>query len=224
MDGALPAVGAAGAVSLRLTVAATVLALVTRPRMSRIPRSALMPAVAFGAVLGVMNLTFYLSLTRLPLGPAVTVEFMGPLLLAVARSRRPSDVAWAAVAGLGVIVVAWTRGGTAESLDPIGVLLALAAGAAVGDLHRAEQTGRSVTARPHGSLHRLGGRRRPRHPGRYRRSRIRPRVAARAGHGASPSDCCPLRCPGAWRCSLCSGRCTPCCARMGRVRRTASSR
>jgi inner membrane transporter RhtA len=89
MDGALPAVGAAGAVSLRLTVAATVLALVTRPRMSRNPRSALMPAVAFGAVLGVMNLTFYLSLTRLPLGPAVTVEFMGPLLLAVARSRRP---------------------------------------------------------------------------------------------------------------------------------------
>jgi inner membrane transporter RhtA len=143
--GLFPAVGAAGAVLLRLTVAATVLAVVTRPRLSRISRSALLPAVAFGGVIGVMNLTFYLSLTRLPLGPAVTFEFMGPLLLAVVRSRRPSDIAWAAVAGLGVVAVAWTRGGAAESLDPVGVLLALGAGALwAGYIVLSKRVGRSL--------------------------------------------------------------------------------
>jgi inner membrane transporter RhtA len=127
--GLFPAVGAAGAVLLRLTVAALVVLAVARPRVWRIPRSSLLPAIALGGALAGMNLTFYLSLTRLPLGPAVTIEFMGPLLLAVVRSRRASDVAWASVAGLGVVAVAWTRGGTAAALDPVGVLLSLAAGA-----------------------------------------------------------------------------------------------
>lgn len=127
--GLFPTVGAAGAVLLRLAVAAAVVLLVARPRVRRIPRSALWPALGLGGVLAGMNLTFYLSLTRLPLGPAVTLEFMGPLLLAVVRSRRASDVGWASVAGLGVVAVAWTGGEATASLDPLGVLLALAAGA-----------------------------------------------------------------------------------------------
>ena len=125
--GLFPAVGAAGAVLLRLTVAATVLAVVARPRLSRLDRSALLPALALGGVLGTMNLTFYASLTRLPLGPAVTIEFMGPLLLAVARSRRVTDVGWALLAGVGVVAVAWTRGGSGH-VDLIGAALALGAG------------------------------------------------------------------------------------------------
>lgn len=122
-----PLVGSAGAVLLRLTAAAVVLLVAVRPRVSRLDRSALLPALALGGVLGIMNLTFYASLTRLPLGPAVTIEFMGPLLLAVSRSRRVTDVGWALMAGLGVVAVAWTRGGGGP-VDLVGAALALAAG------------------------------------------------------------------------------------------------
>ena len=125
--GLFPVVGSAGAVLLRLTAAAVVLLQAARPVPGRLDRAALPAALALGGVLGVMNLTFYASLTRLPLGPAVTIEFMGPLLLAVVRSRRAADVAWALLAGLGVVAVAWTRGGGGP-VDLLGAALALAAG------------------------------------------------------------------------------------------------
>lgn len=125
--GLFPTAGAAGSVFLRLSVAAVVLLVVARPRPAQFSRRTLRYALTLGAVLAVMNLLFYLSLTRLPLGPAVTIEFMGPLLLAVVRSRRPRDVVWAAVAGAGVLGVAW-GGGSLAALDPVGVLLSIAAG------------------------------------------------------------------------------------------------
>ena len=122
-----PTVGAAGSVFLRLSVAAVVMVAVARPRRSQFNRRTLRYALTLGAVLALMNLLFYLSLTRLPLGPAVTIEFMGPLLLAVLRSRRTLDFVWAAVAGAGVLGVAWGASSLA-GLDTLGVLLSIAAG------------------------------------------------------------------------------------------------
>jgi inner membrane transporter RhtA len=77
-------------------------------------------------VLGTMNIVFYLSLSRIPLGVAVTVEFVGPLAVAVFGSRRAVDMAWVILAAAGIALIApWSGGGA----DLIGVLLALAAGA-----------------------------------------------------------------------------------------------
>jgi inner membrane transporter RhtA len=120
-----PAVGPAGAVFLRLAVGALILAAVARPRAA-VVRGHLGLALAFGAVLAGMNLSFYASLTRIPLGAAVTIEFLGPLVLAVLTSRRRRDVGWAILAGLGVAAVSWEGAG---GLDPVGVAFALLAGA-----------------------------------------------------------------------------------------------
>ncbi len=123
-----PVAGAAGTSSLRVGFSALVLIAIWRPwRRSLSARDAGWIAL-YGAALGVMNLLFYLSLTRLPIGPAVAVEFTGPLLLAIAGSRRRSDFAWIglAVLGLGLLLPLGGAGG----LDPIGIALALAAGVA----------------------------------------------------------------------------------------------
>jgi inner membrane transporter RhtA len=119
-----PTVGPAGAVLLRLGVGALILAAVARPTRA-VVRGQLRLALAFGAVLAAMNLSFYASLTRIPLGAAVTIEFLGPLVLAVVTSRRRTDIGWALLAGLGVAAVSWERGG---ALDAVGVGLALLAG------------------------------------------------------------------------------------------------
>ena len=123
-----PSVGAAGTASLRVGFSALVLLAVWRPwRRSLTLRDAGWIAL-YGAALGVMNLLFYLALTRLPIGPAVAIEFTGPLVLAIAGSRRKADLAWIglAVLGLGLLLPLGGVGG----LDPLGIALALAAGAA----------------------------------------------------------------------------------------------
>jgi inner membrane transporter RhtA len=80
----------------------------------------------YGLVLGVMNLVFYHSLARIPLGLAVTVEFIGPLGVAVFGSRRLIDVTWVVLAGAGIaLITPWTA---SSGVDPLGVALALAAG------------------------------------------------------------------------------------------------
>jgi inner membrane transporter RhtA len=81
--------------------------------------------VAFGLVLAMMNCLFYLSIARIPLGVAVTVEFLGPLGVAIAGSRRPLDLVWVALAALGVALLA--SGG--RRLDVVGLILAASAGA-----------------------------------------------------------------------------------------------
>jgi inner membrane transporter RhtA len=118
-------VGPAGAVLLRLAVGAVILAAVARPTAAVVRRN-LGLALAFGAVLAAMNLSFYASLARIPLGAAVTIEFLGPLVLAVVSPRRRADIAWALLAGFGVAAVSWEGTG---ALDAVGVALALAAGA-----------------------------------------------------------------------------------------------
>ena len=110
----------AGAAFLRLAFAAIVLWLIWRPRLT----GDLRLAAAFGASLGLMNWTFYESIDRIPLGVAVTIEFSGPLLVAVIGSRRPLDVVWVALAAVGIVLLVDPGGG---SVDPVGVGFALAA-------------------------------------------------------------------------------------------------
>jgi inner membrane transporter RhtA len=120
-----PAVGPAGAVFLRLVFSAIVVSALARPRIRSIPRRHLLLGVAFGVVLAAMNLCFYLSLNRIPLGVAVTVEFLGPLGVAVAGSRRLLDLVWVGLAAAGVAMLA----GSGGRLDVVGILLAAMAGA-----------------------------------------------------------------------------------------------
>ena len=127
-------VGPGGAVTLRLVLAAVVLAAVAlsrhrgaRVRYGRSPAgSDRAVAVAFGLVLAAMNLSFYEAIARIPLGVAVTIEFTGPLALALVASRRWADGLWAAAAGAGVALLA---SGTGHRLDLAGVGMALLAGA-----------------------------------------------------------------------------------------------
>jgi inner membrane transporter RhtA len=98
--------------------------------MSRQRRRDLGVAIAFGLVLGAMNLSFYEALDRIPLGVAVTVEFAGPLAVTIGASRRRADVLWAVLAGGGVFLLAGGRlVGSQHHLNLTGILLALLAGA-----------------------------------------------------------------------------------------------
>lgn len=117
------AVGGFGTVALRLFFAAAVLMLFWRPSL-RVDRRTWAVVLGYGVVLGAMNLCFYQSLARLPLGIAVTVEFLGPLTVALAGSRRWLDAFWALLATGGVVLL--MEGG--GELDLVGFLFALAAG------------------------------------------------------------------------------------------------
>jgi inner membrane transporter RhtA len=116
--------GAAGTVTLRLVMAALVLVVIWRPSV-RLDRRTLVTIVTYGAVLAAMNLCFYAALDRIPLGAAVTIEFLGPLAVAVAGSRRWIDGVWVLLAGAGVVLLTGVQGGLLWT----GVLFALAAGA-----------------------------------------------------------------------------------------------
>ena len=129
-------VGPAGAVTLRLGSAAVVLAVLVVPRRwqglrGRLSgrRQDISVAVGFGLVLGAMNFSFYEAIDRIPLGVAVTVEFVGPLAVTIAGSRRRSDVLWALLAGAGVFLLSGEGlFGSGNHLDLAGVGLALLAG------------------------------------------------------------------------------------------------
>ncbi len=116
-------IGSTGTVALRLLFAAIVLLVLWRPTL-RFERRTWAVVAAYGLVLGAMNLTFYLALSLAPLGIVVTIEFLGPLAVAVAGSRRPLDVVWVILAGAGVVLLA-DQGGETQLA---GILLALATG------------------------------------------------------------------------------------------------
>lgn len=116
-------VGSFGTVTLRLTFAAAVLMLWWRPS-PRMNRRAWTVVLGYGVILGSMNLCFYLALARIPLGIAVTTEFLGPLVVALAGSRRWLDAFWALLAACGVALLMEGRG----DLDVVGFLFALSAG------------------------------------------------------------------------------------------------
>ena len=135
-----PTVGPIGMVTLRLAFSAIILLAISRPRLRGHSRSDWATVAVFGLVLAGMNALFYLALERIPLGPTVTIEVLGPLVLSVVVSRRASAWLWAALAFAGVVLL--SQGGF-ESLDPIGV--AFAVGAAItwaGYILMSERTGR----------------------------------------------------------------------------------
>jgi inner membrane transporter RhtA len=119
-------VGPGGAVFLRMMFAATVLMLIWRPRLSGHGRRDVVLILLFGASLAGMNATFYAALDRIPLGIAVTFEFVGPLGVALFGSRRRLDLVWVALAAAGILLL--SDFGTTD-LDGLGVALALIAGA-----------------------------------------------------------------------------------------------
>jgi threonine/homoserine efflux transporter RhtA len=109
--------GPAGVTGLRLWWAAAIMAAFGGRALASTLRTVvaerawrdLAVAVAFGLVLGVMNFSIYQSFARIPLGVAVTIEFLGPLAVAVASSRRRLDVLWVVLAAAGVVLL--TQGG-----------------------------------------------------------------------------------------------------------------
>lgn len=117
--------GPGGTVFLRVFLSALVLLVAVRPRLGNRPGADYRLAALFGLSLGLMNFVFYSALDRIPLGVAVTLEFVGPLGVAIWGSRRVADVLIAAMAATGIVLLApW--GGL--RLDLLGVLLALTAG------------------------------------------------------------------------------------------------
>lgn len=121
----IPVVGSVVVVAVRQLVTALVVVPLSRPRLRGRSFRELWPAIALGLILAVMNLSFYEAVGRVGLGIAATIEFLGPLSIALATSRRILDVACALAAGGGVAVLAGGEGRP----DVVGILLALAAGA-----------------------------------------------------------------------------------------------
>jgi len=124
---------------LRLVTSAAVLLVVARPRLRGRSRRDWLVALAFGVALMVMNWAIYQSFARIPLGIAVTIEFLGPLVLAVIGSRRPRDLVWVVLAGVGVALLGFSP----ASLNWAGVAFALLAGLSwAGYILLSAQTGR----------------------------------------------------------------------------------
>jgi inner membrane transporter RhtA len=117
-------VGPVGAVLYRLLFAALILVLIWRPRPLEADQSGLRLAVAFGVALAAMNLCFYEALDRIPLGIAVTLEFVGPLSVALIETRRLLDLLWVACAAIGVVILSRPSG----SAEAAGIAFALGAG------------------------------------------------------------------------------------------------
>ena len=111
---------------LRLGFAAVLLLLARRQQLSGRIRGNLGLLLLFGIGIGLMNLAFYGAISRIPLGIAVAIEFVGPLGVAALTSRRPREFFWIILAAAGLLLLTPDIGG---SLDPVGVVLALVAGA-----------------------------------------------------------------------------------------------
>ncbi|MEU0492987.1 EamA family transporter [Nocardiopsis sp. NPDC006139] len=113
----------AAVVWLRLLTAAVLLGLVVRPAWKAYTRGDWLVVVGYGVALATMNFFIYQAFARIPLGIAVTIEYLGPLAIAVLGSRRRVDLLWAGLAGLGVAALGLESG----SLDPLGILFAVLA-------------------------------------------------------------------------------------------------
>lgn len=114
-----------GMVLLRLVTSSLILLALARPRVAGRTAADWRPVLALGLALGAMNWAFYESFARIPLGVAVSIEFVGPLAVAAAGSRRPRDLAWVGLAALGIALL----GAGPTHVDPLGLALALGAGA-----------------------------------------------------------------------------------------------
>lgn len=124
----LPLIGAVGSVALRLGIGALVMVILARPRWRGRTRQDWQAVTAYAAALGCMNLSFYGSLERLPIGVAVTIEFVGPLTLSAVLSRRGRDAVAVIAAAIGVLLISGAVTTPWGELDLVGIGLALAAG------------------------------------------------------------------------------------------------
>ncbi len=125
---AFPVIGPVGVVAVRQLVTAIVLTPIVRPGFRGLRRDQWLPILGLVAVFGVMNLSLYAAIDRIGLGLAVTLEFLGPLTVAIATSRRALDIACAVLAGVGVVVLT----DPSPTTDIVGVMLALLAATAWG--------------------------------------------------------------------------------------------
>jgi len=123
-----PLIGPEGTTAIRLGFSAAILCLVFQPWKAFPPLGQRMPVLIYGLSLGGMNILFYYAIERIPLGIGVALEFTGPLAVALLSSRRKRDLFWVVCAIAGIILLLPDMSGE-ESLDPIGVILALGAGA-----------------------------------------------------------------------------------------------
>ncbi|MDJ0571549.1 MAG: EamA family transporter [Pleurocapsa sp. MO_192.B19] len=116
--------GSTTAVLLRVGLGALVLLLLQRPQLKGYTYTNYLLLILFGLGMAAMNLSFYAAIDRIPLGIAVTLEFIGPLAVACANSRQLLDLLWIFLAGVGIFLLAPVK---ESSLDPLGVALALLA-------------------------------------------------------------------------------------------------
>ncbi|NHC12410.1 EamA family transporter [Motilibacter sp. E257] len=120
--------GSTGATLLRLGLAALILLVAVRPRVRKWEARQWRAIAVLGVSMAGMNGFFYAAIDRIPLGTAVTIEFLGPLALAAVLTHRARDLAWVLLAGIGVVLLwAGSEGLDGEGLDPVGVVLVLVA-------------------------------------------------------------------------------------------------
>lgn len=126
-----PELGVEGTTALRILFAAIIMVVIWRPWKVKLSRAQLKNVLGYGIALGVMNLTFYYALARIPLGVAVALEFTGPLAVAVFASRKKIDFLWVVLAALGIgLILPFDE--VSGPLDLLGVFFALVAGACWG--------------------------------------------------------------------------------------------
>lgn len=191
-----PALGPEGTTMLRLAIGALMLAAVLRPWKVLPTRKGLPWLAAYGVTVCAMNMLFYAALARIPLGICVALEFTGPLFVAMLGSRRALDLVWVVFAVAGIVLLS-PFADVSRGLDPVGVLLALAAGGCWGSTSswRRRPAPSSAPAplpmawRSRRCWRCLSAFRPPR-----RISPIRISWPAR-----SSSACSPARCPSGWR-------------------------
>ncbi|QIQ22247.1 EamA family transporter [Zophobihabitans entericus] len=123
-----PVLGPAGMTAWRLVFSCIMLSLVFKPWKKKITKQAALPIVIYGIALGCMNLSFYYAIQRIPLGVTVAIELIGPISVAMFMSRRLWDFVWLGLAVFGLVMLLPLHEASAD-LDPIGILLALIAGA-----------------------------------------------------------------------------------------------
>lgn len=122
-----PVIGAEGTTALRQLFATLVLLVIFRPWQGLPDRGHWRILAIYGGLLGVMNLSFYLGIARVPLGVGVAIEFLGPLAVAIFTSRKWSDALWVACAIGGLVILLTAKGDVAGRLDPVGCVWCLVA-------------------------------------------------------------------------------------------------
>lgn len=125
--GLFPIAGVAGATAMRVAIASVILCIAWRPWRMRFTRQQARTVIVYGVSMGWMNFFFYLSLSYVPLGIAVALEFVGPLAVALFASRRALDFLWILMAALGLLALL-PLGAGAKPLPPLGIIYGFAAG------------------------------------------------------------------------------------------------